>query len=135
MLTKVNNRSSHGLLSKQPQQVQSSKLVVVSLSCAELGTAQPQLVNPFCLHYWFYDCFDCKYQQYSKAHNATHKIVLIASHFKELQGGGRLFPLKMYKINQTLTFKLYLKEFLNNYPFLCKLVKLLIMHFIYFFKI
>ena len=48
MLTKVNNRSSHGLLSKQPQQVQSSKLVVVSLSCPELGTAQPQLVFCYC---------------------------------------------------------------------------------------
>ena len=39
------SRSSHSLLSKQPQLVQSSKLVVASLSCAELGTAQPQLVN------------------------------------------------------------------------------------------
>ena len=31
-------------MSRQPQLVQSSKLVVASLSCAELGTAQPQLV-------------------------------------------------------------------------------------------
>ena len=38
------SRSSHSWLSKQPQLVQSSKLVVASLSCAELGTAQPQLV-------------------------------------------------------------------------------------------
>ena len=37
-------RSSHSWLSKQPQLVQSSKLVVASLSCPELGTAQPQLV-------------------------------------------------------------------------------------------
>ena len=41
------SRSSHSWLSKQPQLVQSSKLVVASLSCAELGTAQPQLVPPF----------------------------------------------------------------------------------------
>ena len=33
-------RSSHSWLSKQPQLV----LLVASLSCAELGTAQPQLV-------------------------------------------------------------------------------------------
>ena len=39
------SRSSHSWLSKQPQLVQSSKLLVASLSCAELGTAQPQLVN------------------------------------------------------------------------------------------
>ena len=38
------SRSSHRWLSKQPQLVQSSKLVVASLSYAELGTAQPQLV-------------------------------------------------------------------------------------------
>ena len=38
------SRSSHSWLSKQPQLVKSSKLVVASLSCAELGTAQPQLV-------------------------------------------------------------------------------------------
>ena len=35
---------SHSWQSKQPQLVQSSKLVVASLSYAELGTAQPQLV-------------------------------------------------------------------------------------------
>ena len=34
--------SSHSWLSKQPQQVQSSKRMVASLSCAELGTAQPR---------------------------------------------------------------------------------------------
>ena len=39
--------SSHSWLSKQPQLVQSSKLVVTSLSCPELGTAQPQLVIIF----------------------------------------------------------------------------------------
>ena len=38
------SRSSHSWLSKHPQLVQSSKLVVASLSCAELGTAQSQLV-------------------------------------------------------------------------------------------
>ena len=38
------SRSSHTLLSKQPQIVQGSKLVLASLSYAELGTAQPQLV-------------------------------------------------------------------------------------------
>ena len=38
------SKSSHSWLSKQPQLVKSSKLVVASLSCAELGTAQPQLV-------------------------------------------------------------------------------------------
>ena len=37
--------SSHSWLSMQPQQVQSSKLMVTSLSCAELGTAQLQLVQ------------------------------------------------------------------------------------------
>ena len=36
--------SIHSWLSKQSQLVQSSKLVIASLSCAELGTAQPQLV-------------------------------------------------------------------------------------------
>ena len=40
-------RSSHSGLSKQPQLVQSSKIVVASLNCAELGTAQPQLVTFF----------------------------------------------------------------------------------------
>ena len=39
--------SSHSWLSMQPQQVQSSKLMVTSLSCAELGTAQLQLVKKF----------------------------------------------------------------------------------------
>ena len=39
------SRSSHSWLSKQPQLVQSSKLLVASLSCAELGTAQPKLVS------------------------------------------------------------------------------------------
>ena len=38
------SRSSRSWLSKQPKLGQSSKLVVASLSCAELGTAQPQLV-------------------------------------------------------------------------------------------
>ena len=38
------SRSSHSWLSKQPQLVQSFKLLVANLSCAELGTAQPQLV-------------------------------------------------------------------------------------------
>ena len=38
------SRSSPSWLSKQPQLVQSFKLVVASLSCAELGTAQLQLV-------------------------------------------------------------------------------------------
>ena len=42
--------SSHSWLSMQPQQVQSSKLMVTSLSCAELGTAQLQLVA--CLVYF-----------------------------------------------------------------------------------
>ena len=41
------SRSSHSWLSKQPQLMQSSKLQVASLSCAELGTAQPQLVVTF----------------------------------------------------------------------------------------
>ena len=36
--------SSHNWLTKQPQLVGSSKLVVAGLGCAELGTAQPQLV-------------------------------------------------------------------------------------------
>ena len=36
--------SSHSWLSRQPHLVQSSKLLVASLSCPELGTAQPQLV-------------------------------------------------------------------------------------------
>ena len=40
------SRSSHRWLSKQPQLVKSSKLVVASLSCADFGTAQPQLVSP-----------------------------------------------------------------------------------------
>ena len=39
------SRSSHSWLSKQSQLAQSSKLVVASLSCPELGTAQPQLVQ------------------------------------------------------------------------------------------
>ena len=38
------SRSSHSWLSKQPKLLQSSKLVVASLSCAELGRAQPRLV-------------------------------------------------------------------------------------------
>ena len=38
---------SHSWLGRQLQLVQSSKLVVASLSCAELGTAQPQLVFHF----------------------------------------------------------------------------------------
>ena len=42
------SRSSHSWLSRQPQLVQSSKLLVASLSCPELGTAQPQLVFSFC---------------------------------------------------------------------------------------
>ena len=41
------SRSSHSWLSKKPQLVLSSKLVVASLSCAEFGTAQPQLVEVF----------------------------------------------------------------------------------------
>ena len=41
--------SSRSWLSKQPKLVQSSKLVVASLSCAELGTAQSQLVSS-CWH-------------------------------------------------------------------------------------
>ena len=39
--------SSHSWLSMQPQQVQSSKLMVTSLSCAELGPAQLQLQECF----------------------------------------------------------------------------------------
>ena len=39
------SRSSNSWLSKQPQLVQSSKLLVASLSCAELGTVQTQLVH------------------------------------------------------------------------------------------
>ena len=41
------SRSSHSWLSKQPKLVQSSKQLVASLSCPELGTAQPKLVNFF----------------------------------------------------------------------------------------
>ena len=37
--------SSHGDVNKQHQLVGSSKIVVASLSCAELGTVQPQLVH------------------------------------------------------------------------------------------
>ena len=43
------SRSSHSWLSKQPQLVQSSKLLVARLSCPELGTAQPQLVSFFAI--------------------------------------------------------------------------------------
>ena len=43
-LYKYASRSSHSWLSKQPQLVQSSKLLVASPSCAMLNKAQPQLV-------------------------------------------------------------------------------------------
>ena len=49
--------SSHSWLSKQPQLVQSSKLVVANLSCTELGTAQPQLVTFFIS----LACHSCKF--------------------------------------------------------------------------
>ena len=57
------SRSSHSWLSKQPQLVHSSKLVVASLSCPELGTAQPQLVIffvQFCICNLF--CANCHVQ-------------------------------------------------------------------------
>ena len=47
------SRSSYSWLSKQPQILQSSKLVEATLSCAELGTAQPQLVLFYLILFYF----------------------------------------------------------------------------------
>ena len=65
--------SSHSWLSKQPQLVQSSILVVASLSCPELGTAQPQLVLIFFGHPFSIS--------FKISHSAKDKIVRLKTQF------------------------------------------------------
>ena len=72
------SRSSHSWLSKQSKLVQSSKLVEASLSCAELGTAQPQLV--FCLFFvssqmWYYKAQNKKFLSVKNINPSKYSVI------------------------------------------------------------